>query len=191
MEGVRDNADMILELAEWLDTVDEPTIMVFFGDHRPNLGDSYDDLGLSYMTAAGNDTPENTISTYLTPFVIRVNKAYADAVDVQAVFESLELARKVRSAGRTLDGPVISDNYIPSILLEMTGLTGRDAYFDQLSVFRRSVPVYRDDENAYLLADGTYSDSPELPVYSSFMVQPEISETLRRLHWWTYYRIKY
>jgi hypothetical protein len=190
MEGVRDNADMILELAEWLDTVDEPTIMVFFGDHRPNLGDSYDDLGLSYMTAAKNDTPENTISTYLTPFVIRVNKAYAEAVDVQAVFESLELARKVRSAGRTLDGPVISDNYIPSILLEMTGLTGRDAFFDQLSVFRRSVPVYRDDENAYLLADGTYSDSPELPVYSSFMVQPEISETLRRLHWWTYYRIK-
>gem|GEM_PF-136851 len=179
MEGVRDNADMILELAEWLDTVDEPTIMVFFGDHRPNLGDSYDDLGLSYMTAAGNDTPENTISTYLTPFVIRVNKAYADAVDVQAVFESLELARKVRSAGRTLDGPVISDNYIPSILLEMTGLTGRDAYFDQLSVFRRSVPVYRDNENAYLLYDGSYRSDDVLP------------DRLRRLHWWTYYRIKY
>ena len=190
MEGVRDNADMILELAEWLDTLDEPTVMVFFGDHRPNLGDSYDDLGLSYMTASKNDTPENTVSTYLTPFVIRVNKAYASAVDVRAVFEGLELAEKVRCSGRVLDGPVISDNYIPSILLEIAGLTGRDAYFDQLSAFRRYVPVYREDENAYLLSVGTYLDSTELPWHSDFRVEPEISEYLRRLHWWTYYRIK-
>lgn len=188
MEGIRDNSDMLLELAEWLDSLQEPSLLVFFGDHRPNLGDTYEDLGLGYMTNTVNDTPEAVIASYLSPFVIRANRAYAEKVDIPALLESLDLADQTYTAGRTLDGPVISDNYIPSILLEITGFTGRDAYFDTLSAFRREVTVYRDNENAYLLADGSYAAEDGA---ASVYLNDAQREILRKLHWWTYYRIKY
>ena len=41
------------ELAEYLKTVDRPTILVAFGDHLPNLQEVYDSYGFK-------DDPERT-----------------------------------------------------------------------------------------------------------------------------------
>ena len=37
LRGAKDTADMVYELAEYIDTLEEPTILVFFGDHLPNI----------------------------------------------------------------------------------------------------------------------------------------------------------
>lgn len=171
MEGLRANSEMVLELAEWLDTLEDPAILVFFGDHRPNLGDTYKELGLSRLTPADNSTPEAIIASYTVPFFIRANTAYAKSYDVKAAFERCSLK----------DGMVLSDNYIGAMALQVCGFTDEGPYLEFLNNFRLEVPVYRTNEDAYLLADGTYTDR----------LNGEQEETISKLRKWTYYRIKY
>ena len=67
LEGVRDSSAMLLELTEYLDSLEEPTLLVFFGDHRPNLGDAAKELGLPYNTG---ESPADVAATYAVPFMI-------------------------------------------------------------------------------------------------------------------------
>jgi phosphoglycerol transferase MdoB-like AlkP superfamily enzyme len=167
MRGVRDSSEMISELTDYLDTVDEPTIVVFFGDHRPNLGADYSvyrelgsDVGL-------NDTPENTIETYSTPYVIWANKSYCSLVDTAQAVEELDMP----------EGNLISDNYLGAVAYELAGLSGTDAYFDFLNEARRVVPVIC--RGNYLTSDGTYTNS----------LNDEQQEIVDKLRKWEYYRL--
>ncbi len=167
MEGIRDSSKMLLALTEYLDTIDEPTILVFFGDHRPNLGTATDELGLQYNL---NDTPENTIDTYSTPYLIWSNLAYAEAVDLDAAYASLSLP----------ENGYLSDNYLGAVVMQLLGRSGENALIDFLNELRLELPVLRDTESAYCLSDGTYVS--ELP--------DALADAVRRLDWWTYYLLK-
>ena len=168
MEGIRDSSEMLLALTEYLDTVDEPTVLVFFGDHRPNLGTATTELGLSYNL---NDTPEHTIDTYKTPFVIWSNQAYADAVDLGDAYAALDLP----------ENGIISDNYLGAIALELAGQTGLDPFMDYLNEMRRTLPVVREREDAYCLSDGTFTNA----------LTGEQAALVDKLGKWTYYQLKY
>ena len=64
-----DNA--IKELVEHYKSVDEPTLIVFFGDHQPPLSnDFYEDL---YGKKLDDRTAEETMMQYKTPFFIWAN----------------------------------------------------------------------------------------------------------------------
>lgn len=168
LEGVRDSSEMLLALTEYLDTLDEPTLLVFFGDHRPNLGTATTELGLAYNR---NDTPENTVDTYATPYVIWANASYADAVDLAAVYQSLDLP----------ENGLISDNYLGSLTLELIGRSGCDPFMDYLSEMRRLLPVVRERERAYCLPDGTLTDT----------LTSEQAALVEKLSRWAYYQLKY
>lgn len=167
MEGVRDSSAMLAALTEYLDSLDEPTVLVFFGDHRPNLGTACTELGLRYNL---NETPEETIDTYSVPYVIWSNEAYASAVDLPARYAALELPENGR----------ISDNYLGAMVLQLIGYTGQSAFFDELNALRSELPVLREREASYCLADGTYTDT----------LTPELEAAVSRLHKWTYYLLK-
>ncbi len=167
LEGVRDSSEMLLALTEYLDTIDEPTMVVFFGDHRPNVGTACTELGLTYNL---NETPEDTIETYATPYVIWANQAYADAVDLAAAYASLNLP---------VNG-YLSDNYLGAVVLQLLGRCGQDAFFDYLNELRLTLPVLRSRENAYCLADGTYTDT----------LTEEQAAMVDKLSKWSYYRLK-
>lgn len=168
LEGVRDSSEMLLALTEYLDTLDEPTVLVFFGDHRPNLGTATAELGLSFNL---NDTPEATVDTYATPYVIWSNQAYADAVDLSAAYASLSLP----------ENGLISDNYLGALVLELIGQTGLDPFLDYLNEMRRTLPVVREREDAYCLADGTFTAT----------LTAEQTALVEKLGKWAYYRLKY
>ena len=159
---------MLLALTEYLDTVDEPTLLVFFGDHRPNLGSATTELGLSYNL---NDTPEHTVDTYKTPFVIWSNQAYADAVDLGDAYAALDLP----------ENGIISDNYLGAVVLELAGQTGLDPFMDYLNELRRTLPVVREREDAYCLSDGTFTNA----------LTDEQAALVDKLGKWTYYQLKY
>jgi len=131
MEGVRDSSKLALKLTEYVDSLNEPTVLVFFGDHRPNLGGTYAELGLDY--SEGGD-----IATYEVPYVIYANRSYADKLkgtgkNLEERFASLDIA----------DGDTISDNYLGAMVLELIGCGENDSFFSYLNGLRRTVPFYR------------------------------------------------
>ena len=167
MEGVRDSSAMLAALTEYLDSLEEPTVLVFFGDHRPNLGTACTELGLHYNR---NASPEETIDTYSVPYVIWSNRAYAAQVDLPARYAALDLPENGR----------ISDNYLGAMVLELIGYSGESAFFDELNALRHELPVYREREASYCLADGVYTD----------VISEALQDELVRLHKWTYYLLK-
>lgn len=166
--GVRHTSEMIYDLAEYLDAMDEPTLLVFFGDHRPNLGADY----LAYKAIGSDiglcDTPEQIINLTETPYMIWANKALFEMPEYQENLSRLELKK----------GNIISSNYLSSIVYELTGNVGSDAYWDFLCSARRTLPVIRKD--CYLLADGTYTVD----------LSEEQAAIVEKMHWWEYYRIQ-
>ena len=162
LEGVRDSTAMLEKLCDYFDSREEPILLVFYGDHRPALGQDYGvyrELGL--MTGE-TDSSQDILDTYKTPYLLWANKAYAPDCD----FDSLELPE------------TISSNFLGAAVYELTGMTGTDPYFDTLEELRRSLPVI--SHGVYV--DGTGDLSTE--------TTDSQEEVLRRLAWWKYYRLK-
>lgn len=117
-QGVRDSSAMLLRLTEYLDRLEEPVLLVFWGDHRPALLENfgaYRALGLSM----------DGLEAYQTPYLLWANRTYSASCD----FSALELPE------------TISANYLGAVAYELAGLSGLDPYFDELEEVRRALPV--------------------------------------------------
>ncbi len=61
---------MLERLTQYLDSLDESYLLVFFGDHQPNLGGNY----LAYReldpTYGSTDTVADTLQPYTVPYLI-------------------------------------------------------------------------------------------------------------------------
>lgn len=169
MRGVRDTSDMIYELAQYLDTLDEPTLLVFFGDHLPNLGDTvYSELGLPMANA---ETTEDVLATYTTPFMIYGNTAYCENNDMAAKKAALQLP----------ESGIINNIYLGAAVMELAGHTGLDGYYDFLNYARRELPVFRTKENAYMLKDGSYTD---------ILTDDVHLDIINKIDHWQYYKVR-
>jgi len=169
LRGVRDTSEMIYQLAQYIDNMSEPTILVFFGDHLANLGEdclAYRELG---MDIGKTDTPENTLEAYKTPFVIYGNTAYCEQVDFEKEKEKLDLA------------PVINSNYLGAAVLELGGFSGHDPYFDFLNYARRELPVFRLKENVYCDKDGNFTNA---------VSDPDHLDIINKVDMWEYHRLR-
>lgn len=167
--GARDADEMLNGLTEYFTSRKEPVLLVFFGDHLPQLGDGYlcyQELGISL--GEGKDA-ETTLRTYETPYLIWVNDAAAQALDFQNAKEALALPQ----------GNVISANYLGAMVLELTGRGEQDPFFAFVNQLRRELPVLHNGTG--MTGDGeTFTQPPQ-----------EFSEEIRKLRFWEYYRLKY
>ena len=72
--GLHDADALLGEICDFVEDIDEPTVVVFFGDHLP-----YFDADGKYLTALGLDvsatTPESLENRYSTPYIIHGNRA--------------------------------------------------------------------------------------------------------------------
>ncbi len=165
--GLENTSDMILNLANDLDKFSAPTLLIFFGDHRPALGADYQAYREIGSQAGLTDTPEQVIYTYEVPWVIWGNEALCRSMDFQAAVDALDLA----------PGNRFSANYLGSLVYELTGHTGSSAYWDALCQARRILPVQC--HGSYYLPDGTYTQT----------LNDEQAALAQKLHWWEYYRL--
>lgn len=69
-EGVKDSDDALRYLIEYFETVDEPTIIVMFGDHLPMLGDAYSVYKEANFVSEEVTSLEDTKNLHLTPLVV-------------------------------------------------------------------------------------------------------------------------
>lgn len=169
MEGIRDANQMLKDLTDYFEAQDEPVVLVFFGDHLPNLGDnylSYKELGLN----VGDETSvENIINTYTTPYVIWTNEEAACLINLEERKAALDLPEDNK----------ISANFLGSMVLELLGYSGQDPFFDFINELRKEVPViYKEN---YKTVDDGYTDKLE-----------EYQQTLvNNLRNWEYYKMRY
>ena len=171
MEGVRDSSAMLAALTEYLDSLEEPTVLVFFGDHRPNLGTACTELGLHYNR---NASPEETIDTYSVPYVIWSNRAYAAQVDLPARYAALDLPENGRIiATQRLRAHALFER--PTASLNAAPQSGDIVMLDLHDPSSSAGALA-----SYCLADGVYTD----------VISEALQNELVRLHKWTYYLLK-
>lgn len=141
------------ELIEYFEQVDEPTIILFFGDHEPRLSDEFYDSG-DWVVEADEDaiTGDNTDATvtseslqmtadlHKTPYFIWNNYGLdvSDYVDDDA-------------------NELISLNYLSTLLFDVAGLE-KSEYQTYLSDLRKEYPVissyyYTDAEGVRMSVD--------------------------------------
>lgn len=131
--GVKCSSDMLLELTEYLNSLDDPYVLVFFGDHRPNLGADY----LAY-NEIGMDIADDVVANCSAPFVIWANDAYAKTSDFADRFASLDIPE---------DG-YISANFLGEVTLELAGCAKSEPFFSFLYDLRREIPVIKTGVNS-------------------------------------------
>ena len=178
-EGVRDADAMLGRLTAYFEERSEPVVLVFYGDHLPYLGDNqkgYAELG-SEVTAAENDRTD-ILCSYKTPYVIWANSAAAETLDWDSAVASLELPE---------DG-VISAAFLGSTLLDLTGRTREDPWFDFLGSLRRTAPVVQ--KKTYILADGTVLPQRILNEQTD-EAAAALKDAVHKWRCWSYYKLKY
>lgn len=130
------------ELVEYFENSDDPTVIVYFGDHEPGLSDEF------YNELLGEDKSSlkglEQMNLYHTKFLIWANY---DIPEENYKFE---------------DG--ISINYLQSVMLEACGMK-KSSYNKYLLDLMKDVPII--NANGYVGADGKFYevDDKESPYY--------------------------
>lgn len=119
--------------------MDEPVVLVVYGDHKPWLGDNsvtYDELGINL----DRSTTEGFKNYYSTRYLIWANDAAKEACDNNF----------------TGSGPDISPCYLMNVLFSQLGWDGT-AYMKFMNDALSSLPVI--NTSGFYLVDGEVTDS--------------------------------
>lgn len=132
---MRETDNAIEELLSYYSNVDEPTLILFFGDHQGSLSDWF------YKKLYGKELEERTIgeveTQYAVPFFLWANYDIDDAQDV-----------------------MISTNYLGTLLAQVSNYP-TTRYQNYLAELYESIPVM--NRVGYITADGTvFKEKTEL-----------------------------
>lgn len=161
-EGLRDSDRLLERLTVWMEGQKEPWLLVFFGDHQPNLGADF--LGYRELGLYPEDlnSAENRLTQYTVPYLIWGNGAYQEGTDLPEMTQT-----------------TISSHYLGALTCQAAGWEGLDGYLDYLNSLRQELPVC--SVSGYMTADGTYAEQ----------LSGELAEK-ENLRWhWQYYRLKH
>lgn len=158
-QGTADASAMLGKLMDYFAQSDEPTVIVFFGDHRPGLplesgGTLYSALGMCGESPAGWTT-EQTAELYSTDYVIWANDPtllpgeVGETRDTSCSFIGLEA---LRTAGLPLDA------YWRMISAVDGGITAYNWHFfvSESGEVSAALPEETDAETKRLLSTMTY-----------------------------------
>lgn len=140
-QGIYDADKALGKLTNYIDNIDEPTIVLFFGDHLPLLGmdlKAYKEL--EYVKGYGSN--EDKLKLYSVPFIMHSNY----------INESKDIG-------------TINVSFMGSYLLRYAGLE-MPQYFKQLYNYSQMIPVisklYAIDKNHNFIASGNYDEYNKL-----------------------------
>lgn len=157
-EGLSDCDEGLWQLVEYFKTVEEPTLLVYYGDHLPSFSPSM----LQSLVPEQPDG-EALIRYNRTPFLLWANDTARGQLDFAALERSLPEDR------------TISAHYLGAAVLELIGLKEIDPMMDLLNELRPSYPVVL--EKTYRGTDGVMR-----------VFDPEAAPALALYRSWAYYR---
>ena len=165
--GIRDNDYEIGRLADYLSEIDEPVVLVFFGDHLPGFSNGMEFFDLLNYNISPNGTIEQQLNIYSTPFLIWENDAAASLTNFNNRLKNLALPKNNH----------ISAFYLGTALLDLAGIENISPFYNFEDGLRKELPIARDD--SFMLPDRTYSNS----------VPDTVSDELNLLKQWSYYKV--
>lgn len=130
---MRESDDALRMLIEHYEQVEEPTMVVFFGDHQPSLNKEFIDR-ISGAEPGGELTAEQSLQRYAVPFFIWTNYDIPEQRDV-----------------------VLSANFLGAKVLQTAGLP-MSGWMNFLSQLSGKLPVV--SPAGYVTAQGQVTDDP-------------------------------
>ena len=165
--GIKDNDYEIGRLADYLSEIDEPVILVFFGDHLPGFSNGMEFFDLLDYNISPNGSIEQQLNVYGTPFLIWENDAAAELTDFNQKVKNAQLPENNK----------ISANYLGTLTLELAGIDNISPFYDYENELRRKLPVIRDD--SVMFTDGQYSNE----------IDDSLKADINLLTQWSYYKV--
>ena len=134
---ISETQSVLLQEMETLRYVEEPVVVLLYGDHKPWLGDDvYSDLGIFFDLST-----EDGLVDYLgTPYLLWANDA----------------AKGVLSDTYSGSAPTISPGYLMNVLFKKLGWAG-PSYMQCVNDILEHIPVIY--KNGYYMEDGIYTRS--------------------------------
>lgn len=127
MDGLSDADNMLMEIKNFIETVDKPTVLIFFGDHLP-----YFDAEQEGYNAIGYDISSPDLTTlnrkYSTPYIICSNKAFKNIKSEQG-------EKILKGKGNN-----ISSSFLMTELFDYMNIDA-PAYTDYLSDLKKKVNI--------------------------------------------------
>lgn len=161
-QGITDQDENLGRLADYLNSLDEPVLLMYFGDHMPSMPVSlFKNIGLSFDF--GGDFLER-MELFTTPYLFWQNDCYRQ--------QTGQIAENGQNA------PLISANFLGASLLEFIGYGEISPMNKFLNELKRDIPVIT--KNEYVTKDG----------YKSFddLSEPEKNKILLYKQW-QYYKL--
>ena len=162
LQGVEDTGNRLLALTESLQQEDAPYVFVFFGDHKPWLGDQnsvYRAIGIDLTSS----TEESYYNYYSTEYLIWANDA----------------AKQKLGADFTGEGPSISPCYLMNELFTLCGWEG-PSYMKFSKQIQQTLPV--------IGTTGSCVENGRLVRTDD--VSAEAKEAIRRMQFVTFYLMR-
>ncbi len=141
---IKHTDDAFKELIEYFEKQDEPTIIVFFGDHQPGIEQKfYEEMFKREDTSLFDLSLDEMQTKFTVPFRIWAN------YDIEEQ-----------------DMGLISANYLSSILMENAGIEMPE-YNEFLLKLREHIPAM--NVNGYMGSDGKYYEYTEKTKYTDYI----------------------
>ena len=165
--GIKDNDYEIGRLADYLSELDEPVILVFFGDHLPGFSNGMEFFELLDYNINPNGSIEEQMNVYSTPFLIWENDAAAEHTNFAEKIENAALPENNR----------LSANYLGTLTLELAGIDNISPFYDYSNELRRKMPVITD--SSVMFSDCKYANE----------IDDSFKADINLLIQWSYYKV--
>ncbi len=146
-EGVKNCDKMLKDLTDYFNSIDEPVILTFFGDHLPGFPGEFELLKKLEYDMDINGTTEQRMNLYKTPFIIWQNDCYKELVSVKETYNSLSMP----------ENNTISASYLGALTLELAGFKNITPFFSYKNEERQAYPVI--EKRGYMDINGNYYDN--------------------------------
>ncbi len=163
MDGLSDADNFLKEIKDFIETVDKPTVLIFFGDHLPYIDSElkgYDYMG--YDITSDNLTALNR--KYSTPYIICSNKAFK-------LKENNEGDKVIKGKGNN-----ISSSFLATELFNYMDVS-MPPFISYLNGLKEKVNIIAP---WYYMTDGTLTEK----------IDKDLEEELSKLKILQYYNIK-
>lgn len=166
-QGIDDADAQIETLVNYFESIDEPVVLVFFGDHLPGFSN-----GMSYFSQFRPDIDLNgnqwqQMKAYETPFFIWANDVALKTTNFS------ENAKNIKMPVND----IISSFYLGTTVMELLDMGNISPLFGFVNELRGSLPVV--SSNVYMYPDGTLSDT----------IDESKTADIQKYKEWIYYKL--
>lgn len=137
---IQDTSSYVMEFLDFLESLDEPVVLLLYGDHKPWMGNNgafYETLGISLDTS----TQEGFLNYYSTWYTIWANSA----------------AKEVTGCDFVGEGPDLSPCFLMNELFQLCGWEG-SAYMQAQRETAQTLPVLH--TTGWVKENGVYTPDP-------------------------------